>query len=84
MTSKPKRLSYNEQRELAQLPEKIQRLEAEQVQLNARINDPAAFQRNKDESNIALQRLQALAAELETAYSRWDTLDSSASPTTRA
>lgn len=81
---KPKRLSYNEQRELAQLPEKIQRLETEQAQLNALISDPAAFQRSKDESNLALQRLQALAAELETAYSRWDTLDNSASSATRA
>jgi ATP-binding cassette subfamily F protein uup len=79
-----KRLSYNEQRELALLPEQIQRLEAEQAQLNALISDPAAFQRNKDETNLALQRLQALAVELETAYSRWDTLDSSASPATRA
>jgi ATP-binding cassette subfamily F protein uup len=75
---KLKRLSYNEQRELKQLPEKIQRLEAEQAQLNALISDPAAFQRNKAEGNLALQRLQALAAELETAYSRWDMLDSSA------
>jgi ATP-binding cassette subfamily F protein uup len=81
---KLKRLSYNEQRELKQLPEKIQRLEAEQAQLNALISDPAAFQRNKAESNLALQRLQALAAELETAYSRWDTLDSSASSATQA
>jgi len=81
---KLKRLSYNEQRELKQLPEKIQRLEAEQAQLNALISDPAAFQRNKDESNLALQRLQSLAAELESAYSRWDTLDSSASSATRA
>jgi ATP-binding cassette subfamily F protein uup len=80
---KLKRLSYNEQRELAQLPEKIQRLETEQAQLNALISDPAAFQRNKDESNLALQRLQALAAELETAYSRWDTLDSSATGNTQ-
>ena len=81
---KLKRLTYNEQRELKQLPEKIQRLEAEQAQLNALISDPAVFQRNKDESGLALQRLQALAAELETAYSRWDTLDSSASSATRA
>jgi ABC transport system ATP-binding/permease protein len=81
---KLKRLSYNEQRELKQLPEKIQRLEAEQAQLNALISDPAAFQRNKVESNLALQRLQALAAELEAAYSRWDTLDSSASSATQA
>jgi ATP-binding cassette subfamily F protein uup len=79
-----KRLSYGEQRELAQLPEKIQRLEAEQAQLNALISDPAVFRRDKDEGNLALQRLKALAAELETAYSRWDTLDSSAGTATGA
>ncbi|HSZ07692.1 MAG TPA: ATP-binding cassette domain-containing protein, partial [Steroidobacteraceae bacterium] len=77
---KLKRLSYNEQRELARLPEKIQRLEAEQAQLNALISDPDAFRRDKDKSHLALQRLEAVAAELETAYSRWDTLDSSAGP----
>jgi ATP-binding cassette subfamily F protein uup len=77
---KLKRLSYNEQRELAQLPEKIQRLEAEQAKLNALISDPDAFRRDKDESHLALQRLEAVAAELESAYSRWDTLDSSAGP----
>jgi ABC transport system ATP-binding/permease protein len=81
---KLKRLSYNEQRELAQLPEKIQRLEAEQAQLNARISDPNAFQRDKDESHLALLRLEAVAAELERAYSRWDILDSSARPAARA
>jgi len=81
---KRRRLSYNEQRELAQLPEKIQRLEAEQAQLNALISDPAVFRRDKDESQLALQRLKAVVAELETAYSRWDTLDSSAGPAARA
>jgi ATP-binding cassette subfamily F protein uup len=81
---KLKRLSYNEQRELAQLPEKIQRLEAEQAKLNALISDPIAFRRDKDESHLALQRLEAVAAELETAYSRWDTLDNSAGPAARA
>jgi ABC transport system ATP-binding/permease protein len=81
---KPKRLSYNEQRELEVLPEKIQRLEAEQAQLTAMISDPAAFQRSKEESNLALKRLQAIAAELESAYVRWETLESSARPAARA
>jgi ABC transport system ATP-binding/permease protein len=81
---KPKRLSYNEQRELEQLPGKIQRLEAEQAQLTATISDPAAFQRSKDESNLALRRLQAIAAELESAYVRWETLESSARPAAQA
>jgi ATP-binding cassette subfamily F protein uup len=61
---KPRRLSYNEQRELKQLPEKIQHLEAEQAQLTALISDPKLFQRNSDQGSEALRRLQALAEEL--------------------
>jgi ATP-binding cassette subfamily F protein uup len=82
--TKTRRLSYNEQRELKQLPEKIQRLEAEQAQLNTLISDPAVFQNDKEQSRLALQRLQTLAAELETAYSRWDALENSAGAATRA
>jgi ATP-binding cassette subfamily F protein uup len=78
LRSKGRRLSYNERRELASLPEKIQRLEAEQLALQTSVSDPALFQRDQDRGAAALVRLQALAAELETAYSRWDVLESSA------
>jgi ATP-binding cassette subfamily F protein uup len=74
---KARRLSYKEQRELAQLPEKIQNLEAEQVRLTTLINDPQVFQQNKDQGSQALQRLQVLAEELDSAYARWETLDKS-------
>ena len=50
---------------MAQLPERIQNLEAEQVQLTALISDPKAFQRNQDQGSQALQRLQVLAEELD-------------------
>jgi len=73
--SKQRRLSYNEQRELAALPEKIQRLEAEQLELQAVIADPALFQGNDSKGAAALQRLQSVAAELETAYARWEALE---------
>ncbi len=72
---KARRLSYNEQRELAQLPGKIQDLEAEQVQLTTLISDPKVFQHNQDQGTQALQRLQVLAEELDSAYARWETLD---------
>jgi ATP-binding cassette subfamily F protein uup len=72
---KARRLSYNEQRELAQLPEKILHLEAEQAQLTTLISDPKVFQRKQDQGSQALQRLQVLAKELDSAYARWDTLD---------
>jgi ATP-binding cassette subfamily F protein uup len=72
---KARRLSYKEQRELAQLPEKIQHLEAEQAQLTTLISDPIVFQSNQDQGSQALQRLQILAKELDSAYARWETLD---------
>jgi ATP-binding cassette subfamily F protein uup len=70
--AKARRLSYKDQRELDAMPEKIQRLEAEQVQLQAVIADPALFQGGDERGAHALQRLTALAAELEIAYARWD------------
>jgi ATP-binding cassette subfamily F protein uup len=73
---KARRLSYKDQRELAAMPEKIQRLEAEHQQLQANIADPALFQGNHERGALALQRLQSLAAEIEIAYARWDALES--------
>jgi ABC transport system ATP-binding/permease protein len=73
---KARRLSYGERRELKLLPEKIQLLEAEQSALQTAVSDPELFRRDKDQGAASLQRLQALAAELETAYARWDALES--------
>jgi ATP-binding cassette subfamily F protein uup len=75
---KARRMSYKEQRELAAMPEKIQRLEAEQLQLRATIADPNLFKDDPARGTAALQRLESLAAELETAYARWDALESQA------
>ena len=73
---KSRRLSYNEQRELAALPEKIQRLEEEQVRLHTALGEPSLFQGDKEQGTAALARLQSLAADLESAYARWDALES--------
>jgi ATP-binding cassette subfamily F protein uup len=73
---KARRLSYKEQRELEAIPEKIQLLEAEQLDLQAAIADPALFHGPVARGTAALQRLQSLAAEIETAYSRWHALES--------
>jgi ATP-binding cassette subfamily F protein uup len=74
--SKARRLSYKDQRELAALPEKIQRLEAEQLELQNAIADPALFRGNDERGKAALQRLQSLTTEIEAAYARWDALES--------
>jgi ATP-binding cassette subfamily F protein uup len=74
--AKARRLSYKEQRELEAMPEKIQRLEAEQLELQAAIADPSLFHGNQERGAAALQRSRSLAAEIENAYSRWDELES--------
>jgi len=74
-----RKLTYNERRELEQLPEKIQRLEAEQSQLQTLIGDPQAFSADRDRAEEALRRLQLLGAELESCYERWGQLET-ASP----
>jgi ABC transport system ATP-binding/permease protein len=71
-----RRLSFKEQRELAGMPETIQRLEQEQSQLQSLLNDPDYFKRSRSGAADALQRLGVLAAELEAAYARWDSLES--------
>ena len=76
VAAKARRLSYKDQRELEAMPDRIQRLEAEQLQLQTAIADPALFQGNSGRGSEALQRLQVLATELENAYSRWDALES--------
>ena len=74
--SKARRLPYKVQRELAGMPDKIQRLEAEQLELQTAVADPNLFKADPARGASVLQRLQSLAAELEESYARWDELES--------
>ncbi|WNL46967.1 ATP-binding cassette domain-containing protein [Dyella sp. BiH032] len=70
-----RKLSYKDQRELEQLPARIEQLETEIAERSAAMNDPAFFQQD----NAAIQRHnEALAkaqAELDGAYARWAELE---------
>jgi ATP-binding cassette subfamily F protein uup len=79
VSRKPRKMSYQDRRELQEMPERIQLLEAEQARLQTAVNDPELFRRDPAQAAAALERLRALAAQLETAYSRWDQLESLAS-----
>jgi ABC transport system ATP-binding/permease protein len=74
--SKPRKLSFNEQRELNTLPAVIERLEAEQTALQSSMSDPALFRERPAEARTAAARLQDLEAELAAAYERWAALES--------
>ncbi|ANE55622.1 ATP-binding cassette domain-containing protein [Methylomonas sp. DH-1] len=70
-----KKLSYKEQRELEQLPERIERLETRQTELAAAIGSAEFYKQAQDAVAATLAELQAVEAELAAAYSRWDELD---------
>jgi ATP-binding cassette subfamily F protein uup len=74
--AKPRRMSYKEQRELEEMPGRIQRLEAEQADLATAISDPELFRRNPVDAASAVSRLQTVERELEAAFARWEALES--------
>ena len=73
---KARKRAYKEQRELDALPAAIEKIEAEQAALQASLSDPSLFKQNPDRARDAVERLRWLAGELETAYSRWNALES--------
>jgi ATP-binding cassette subfamily F protein uup len=77
-TTPRKKLSYNEQRELEQLPTRIETLEVEQRDLNTRIEAPEFYKEPREAIAAVLSRVEELQRELAAAYERWDALDSQA------
>jgi len=73
--SKPKR-SFKEQRELEQLPARIEQLEADIAARTAAMTEPAFFQQDSTAIVQANEALAAVQAELDAAYARWEELDS--------
>jgi len=69
-----RKLSYKEQRELDGLPEKIEQLEAEQEELQAKIADPTFYQKPQDEIKKVSQRLESVGEELLNCLERWEEL----------
>ncbi|HET7655449.1 MAG TPA: ABC transporter ATP-binding protein, partial [Luteimonas sp.] len=73
----PKRkLSYKDQRELDQLPARIEQLEAELAALTEAMHDPAFYQQDGAAITAHTQRLTDTQAALDTAYARWEALES--------
>ncbi|MCG6117751.1 MAG: ATP-binding cassette domain-containing protein [Aquimonas sp.] len=70
-----KKLGYKEQRELEQLPLRIEQLEAGIADCGLRMADPAFYQQPADTITAAGAELARLQAELEQAYARWAELD---------
>ncbi|MDA8257344.1 MAG: ATP-binding cassette domain-containing protein [Betaproteobacteria bacterium] len=73
--SQRKKLSFKEQRELEQLPDRIAALEAEQAALQGRLADPAFYRSPPGAQREVQTRLAGLDAEIDAAMARWEMLE---------
>lgn len=77
---RPRKMSFNDQRELEALPERISALEREQEQLHATMADPEFYKSAATGVVQVTARLAELEQELATAYNRWEELESLKDP----
>ncbi len=72
---KARKLSYKEKEELKRLPALIEKLEAEQQELNKVMSDPLFYKRSADVVNVS-SRASEVKKLLDEAYNRWQELES--------
>ncbi|MET0085911.1 MAG: ATP-binding cassette domain-containing protein [Sedimenticola sp.] len=73
--SKPRKLSYKDQRELEALPKRIEELETQLDELQSRMADPAFYQQEGGIIAEAKASMETLEAELSEAFERWESLE---------
>jgi ATP-binding cassette subfamily F protein uup len=71
----PRKLTFKEQRELDDLPQKIEKLEEEQKELYRLLADFVFYQGDPSEVSRVRARSEALSGELSKAYARWEYLE---------
>ena len=74
-TSKPKKLSYKDQRELDQLPGRIEALETELGEIQAGLGDPDLYRASPGKVGELSARMQQVEQDLAEAYRRWEALE---------
>jgi len=71
-------LNWNERKELSGLPKKLESLEAKQAELGEALADPETYKGDPTKASALGQALKSVEAEIETAYARWEELESRA------
>src|SRR5262245_1016330 len=74
-SSRKRKLTYKEQRELEALPARIESLESEQAALESRIAGPEFYKEAPDAIRAALARADDLRRQIAVAYDRWHGLE---------
>lgn len=75
LPSRTRKLSYKEQRELDELPQRITQLEAEQAQINEQLSDASLFARDNARAVQLAKRSGEIDEALMQALDRWAALE---------
>jgi ATP-binding cassette subfamily F protein uup len=75
-----RKLGYMQNREMQDLPQKIEALESAQKELFAILSDPLFYKKEKDDMARVKSDLHRVEREIEIAYRRWEELDTMTSP----
>ena len=73
--AKPKKRSFKDQRELEQLPVRIESLETELAQVQASLADPGLYREAPERVAELNTRMLQIESDLADAYSRWESLE---------
>jgi ATP-binding cassette subfamily F protein uup len=73
---KKRKLSYKEQRQLQELPARIEALEKQQSELEGRLADPGFYQSSPEDIQRVTLQLAEVHSQLEDCYQRWSELES--------
>jgi ATP-binding cassette subfamily F protein uup len=72
--AKARKLSFKEQRELDELPARIEALETEQKALSTQLADPDIYKRDPQQVPVMQARFEAIDEELMALLERWEAL----------
>jgi ATP-binding cassette subfamily F protein uup len=72
----PKKLSFNEQKELEALPDLIATLEKEQTEIIATLADGDIYRVKPEQAKTLQLRLNEIEAEIELSLEKWNDLES--------
>ncbi len=73
--AKQRKLSFKEQKELDELPKRLEELEAEQLKIHADMADPAFYRESGNKVASTTARLENVEKELAAAFKRWEELE---------
>ena len=73
--NKPVKLSFKEQKELDEIPEKIEQLEAEQVDINHQLTNVTLYKTQPERVKTLQARLLEIDSLLESHLTRWELLE---------